>query len=89
MTHVVDTKLVEGLGDLNLLLGVKESVGELLTLTERTLDDLEAGDIAEKVGHADVVAIGVARSGGVRVLAGLDGREAGVFTFAEWSVTDM
>lgn len=83
MTHVVDAKLIESLGDLDLLLGVKESVGELLTLTERALDDLEAGDIAEEVGHADVVAVGVAGGGGVRVLASLDGREAGVFTFGK------
>lgn len=78
MTHVVDTKVIEGLGDLDLLLGIKKGIGELLALTQGTLDDLEAGDIAQEVGDADVVAVGVARGGGVRVLAGLDGREAGM-----------
>lgn len=83
MTHIVDTKFIESLGDLDLLLGIKESIGKLLTLTERTLDDLEARDVAEEVGHADVVAIGVASPGGVRVLAGLDGREARMFTLGK------
>lgn len=80
MTHVVNTELIEGLGDFNLLLGVEESVGELLTLTQGTLDDLEARDVAQEVGDTDVVAIGVPRDGGVGVLASLDGSEAGVFT---------
>lgn len=78
MTHVVDTKVVEGLGDLNLLLGIKKGIGELLALTQGTLDDLEAGDIAQEVGDADVVAVGVASDRGVGVFAGLDGREAGM-----------
>lgn len=78
MTHVVNTKVIQGPGDLNLLLSVEEGVGKLLTLTESALNDLEAGDIAEVVGHTDVVAVRVARSGGVGVLAGLNAREAGV-----------
>ena len=78
MTHVVNTKLIEGLGDLNLLLGIKKGVGELLTLTEGALDDLEAGDIAQEIRHADVVAVWVASDGGVRVLASLNGSEAGM-----------
>lgn len=75
MTHVVDTEIVEGLGDLNLLLRVEEGVGELLTLTESTLDDLETGDIAQEVGDTSVVAVRVASDRGVRVLAALNGRE--------------
>lgn len=78
VTHIVDTEVIEGLGDLNLLLGVEEGVGELLTLTESTLDDLEAGDIAQEVGHTGIVAVGVASDGGVRVLTALDGRKVSV-----------
>jgi hypothetical protein len=76
MTYVVHTEIVQCLGDLNLLLGVEESVGKLLTLTEGTLNDLEAGNIAQEVRNADVVTVRVA--GRVRVLAGLDSSEAGV-----------
>lgn len=77
-THIVNTKVVESLGDLDLLFGIEESIGELLTLTQGTLDNLETGDIAQEIGDTDVVAVGVAGSGGVRVLAGLDTSEAGV-----------
>ena len=80
MTHVVNTKLIESLGDLDLLLGVKKGIGELLALTQSTLDDLEAGDVAEEIGHADVVAVGIPGGGGVRILASLDSSEAGVVT---------
>ena len=54
MTHVVHTEVIESLGNLNLLLGVEEGVGELLTLTQSRLNDLEAGDIAQEIGDADV-----------------------------------
>lgn len=81
MTHVVNTKVVESLGNLDLLLGIEESVGELLTLTQSTLDNLETGDIAQEVGDTDVVAVRVTRSGGMRVLAGLDTGEAGVISY--------
>lgn len=76
MTHVVDSEIVQSLGNLDLLLSVEEGVGKLFTFPESTLDDLEAGDIAQEIGNADIVTIGVA--GGVRVLAGLDSSEAGV-----------
>ena len=46
---VVDTKLVEELGDLDLGLGVEEGIGKLLTLTEGRLDDLEVANIAQVV----------------------------------------
>lgn len=78
MTHVVNTEVVEGTGDLNLLLSVKEGIGELLALTEGALNNLEAGDIAQEVGHTDVVAVGIA-GGGVGVLASLNAGETGVF----------
>lgn len=81
MTYVVHTKVIESLGDLNLLLGIKKGVGELLALTESTLDNLEPGDIAQEVGHADIVAVRVAGNGGVRVLPGLDTSEAGVLGY--------
>jgi hypothetical protein len=78
MTHVVHTEVIESLGDLDLLLGIEESVGELLTLTQSRLDDLEAGDVAEEIGDANIVAVRVAGGRGVRVLAGLNASEAGV-----------
>ena len=84
MTHVVDTKVVQSLGDLDLLLGIEESIGELFTLTQGTLDNLEAGDIAQEIGHAGVVAVRVAGSGRVRVLAGLDTSEAGVVGYRKY-----
>ena len=81
MTHVVDTEIIQSLGDFNLLFGIKESIGELFTLTEGALNDLKPGHITQEVGHANVVAVGVPGGGGVRVLASLDTSEAGVFAF--------
>lgn len=78
MTHVVNTKVIKSLGDLNLLLGIKKGVGELLALTQGTLNDLKPGNIAQEVGHSDIVTVWIARSGRVRVLTGLDTSEAGV-----------
>lgn len=83
MTHVVDTKVIQSLGDLNLLLGIKKGVGELLALTQGALNNLEARHIAQEVGDADIMAVRVAGSGRVRVLAGLNAGEAGVFTFEQ------
>ena len=81
VTHVVNTKVIQGLGDFDLLFGIKESIGELFTLTKGTLNDLKPGDIAQEVGYANVVAVGVPGGGGVGVLASLDASEAGVFAF--------
>lgn len=75
MTHVVDAKVIQGLGDLNLLLGSKESIGELLTLTEGTLDDLEPRDVAQEVGDTLTMAVGISRGLRDWVLTGLDGSE--------------
>jgi len=80
MTHVVHTELIESLGDLDLLLGIEESVGELLTLTQSRLNDLEAGDIAQEIGDADIVAVRVAGGGRVGVLASLNASES----FVAW-----
>lgn len=33
MTHVVNTEIVQGLGNLDLLLGIEEGIGKLFTLT--------------------------------------------------------
>lgn len=84
MTHVVNTELIQGLGDFNLLLGVKEGIGELLTLTQGTLDDLETRDIAQKVGDCSIVAVRVAGGGGMRVLASLDTGEPRVRGGINW-----
>lgn len=76
MTHVVNTEVIQSPGDLDLLLGIEESVGELLTLTQGALNDLEAGNIAQEIGHANIVTVRVAGGGGVGVLAGLNASEA-------------
>lgn len=49
MTHVVNAKVIERPGDLDLLLGGEEGIGKLLALTEGALDDLESRDVAEEV----------------------------------------
>jgi hypothetical protein len=71
MAHVVNTEIIQRLGNLNLLFGVKKSIGELLTLSQRALDNLESRDVAKKVAHG---LVGV-RSMDVGVQLGL---EAGV-----------
>jgi hypothetical protein len=53
-THVVDTKVIQCLGNLNLLGSVEKSVGELLALTESGLNDLETRDIAQEIGDTAV-----------------------------------
>lgn len=77
-THVVDTKLIQSLGNLNLLLGIKKGIGELLTLTQSALDDLKARNVAQEVGHSSVMAVRVTRSSRVRVLTGFDTSKPGV-----------
>jgi hypothetical protein len=74
VTHIVHTKVVQRLGDLNLLLGIEEGIGELFTLTQSTLDNLEAGDIAQEVANWLVWVV----SGRVGVCFGLYGGEAWV-----------
>lgn len=49
VTHIVCPKVVQCLGNLNLLLGVEEGVCELFTLTQRTLNDLKSRYIAQEV----------------------------------------
>jgi hypothetical protein len=69
MTHVVYTEIIQCLGNLNLLLGVKESIGELFTFSQGTFNDLEAGDVAQEV--TDWL-VRVRSLRGMRVLLGLD-----------------
>lgn len=65
---VVDAEVIEGLGNLDLGLGVEEGVGELLAFSQGALDDLEARDIAEEVAYG---LVGIRGASGVGVLAGL------------------
>lgn len=76
MTHIVDTKVIQCLGDLNLLLSVEKGIGELLTLPQSTLDNLESGDVAQEVGDSGVVTVRVSVCRRVRVLARSDGGES-------------
>lgn len=75
MTHVIDAKVIQRLRNFDLLLGIKEGVGKLLALSQCTLNDFEAGDIAQEIRDAGVVAVGIP-GGWARVLSALDGREA-------------
>jgi hypothetical protein len=57
MTHVVNTKVIQSFGDLNLLFGVKKRIGELFTLSQSTLNNLKSRDIAQEISDAGVVSI--------------------------------
>lgn len=46
---VLDTEIIERLGDLNLLGGVKESVGELLAFAQGGLDDGPIREAGQRV----------------------------------------
>ncbi len=74
MTHIVNTEIIQSLGDLNLLLGVEESVCKLLALSQSTLNDPEARYIAQEVADRLVWVISVRM--GVRL--GLDSGKAWV-----------
>lgn len=62
-SYVIDTKVVERLGDLNLLGKIKVGIGELLALSQCALDDLERVDIAEEVGNGRVGIPGIDGAG--------------------------
>lgn len=51
MTHIVNTKIIQGLGNFNLLGSVEESIGKLFTLSQSTLNDLEVRDITQEVAY--------------------------------------
>ena len=51
MTHIVNTEVIQSLGNLNLLGGIEESIGELLSLTKSRLNDLESTNIAQEISH--------------------------------------
>jgi hypothetical protein len=72
--HVVDSEIIQRLGNLNLLLGVEEGIGELFTLSQGTLNDLEVRNIAQEVADG-LVRVRTVRMG---VGLGLHGGEAWV-----------
>lgn len=74
VSYVVNTELVQSLSNLNLLSSIKESVGELFTLAQCALNNLEAGYIAQEVANWLVWACSV----WMRVRLGLDGCESWV-----------
>jgi hypothetical protein len=49
MTHIINTKIIQSLCDLNLLLGSEKSSSELLALAQCRLNDLEVSNIAQEV----------------------------------------
>lgn len=49
VTHIIDTKVIQSLSNLDLLLGIKEGIGKLLSLSQSTLDNLEIRYIAQEV----------------------------------------
>jgi len=49
VTHIVCSEIVQSLSNLNFLLGIEKGIGKLLSLSKCALDNLEAGNIAEKV----------------------------------------
>lgn len=65
MTHVVNTEIIQSLGNLNLLLGIEEGIGELFTLSQSALNDLEIRHIAQEVAD------GLVRVRSVRMGVGL------------------
>lgn len=54
---VVDTKVVQSLGNLDLGLGVKEGRGKLLSLSQSGLDELELGHVRKEIGGVGSVRI--------------------------------
>jgi hypothetical protein len=71
VTHIVDSEIIQRLGNLNLLLRVEEGIGELLTLSQSALNDLEIRYIAQEVADGLVWV----RSVRMGVGLGLDGGE--------------
>jgi hypothetical protein len=63
VTHIVNTKIIESLGNFNLLLCIKPGIGKLFTLAESAFDNLEVADIAQEVADGLVwirsVSVGV------------------------------
>lgn len=89
MTYVVYAKLIKGFGNLNLLLGIKKGIGELFTLSQCALYDLKTGDIAQEIGDAGVVAVGISCGCGVRVLTSFNGGEAIVVHYVEKIISSV
>jgi len=74
VTHIVNSKIIQRLGNLNLLLSIEERIGELFTFSQSAFNDLEARHIAQKVADGLVWVCSV----GMGVGLGLDGGEAWV-----------
>jgi hypothetical protein len=74
VTNVVNAEIIQSLGDLDLLLRVKKGIGELFTLSQSTLDDLEIRYVAQEVADR-LVWVRTVRMG---VGLGADGGEARV-----------
>lgn len=72
--NAVDTKSIQGLGNSDLGLGIKVGIGELFTLSQGRLDDLEFGDVRQEVADG-LVGISVFRCLG-RVYGSFDAGEA-------------
>jgi hypothetical protein len=74
VTHIINTKIIQRLGDLNLLLGIEKGIGKLFALSKGTFDNLEVRYIAQVVANW-LVWVRTSRMG---VRLGLDGGEARV-----------
>lgn len=49
MTHIIYTKIIQRFGDFDLLGGVEEGIGKLLSLSQGALNDLEARYVAQEI----------------------------------------
>lgn len=56
---VVNTKVIKGLGNLDLGLGVEEGRSKLLSLSQSGLDELELGDVGQEIRGVGSVGIGL------------------------------
>ena len=80
VTHIIRSKVIQSPCNLNLLLGIKKSIGKLLPFSKGALNNLKAGDVAEEVAD------GLVWISGVRmwVLSGVNTSVAGMI-YAEHS----
>lgn len=61
----------------------------MFTLSQCALNNLKTGDIAQEIGDAGVVAVGISRGCGVRVLTSLNGGEAIVVHYIEEKISSV
>jgi len=74
VTHIVNSKIIQRLGNLDFLLSVEEGIGKLFTFAQCAFNDLEVRHVAQKVADGLVWVCSV----GMGVGLGLDGGEAWV-----------